>query len=634
MDLGDAVDPNDPDNLYLPPGEYPSGGVDLEYEQFFDDTEFPPGAHNGHAHHQQSFPLPFLDYTLSPYNQHPHPFANLPPSVNITNEDLIQTANELYRRMADPKFASDDAYWTSLPPHIRNFIREAVPFGDPQVNGGGRDQSIHSLAQRIVSVASQGMGLQGMGANLLNGVGMPPPRSGQAPPTQAGLASQLGFHSHPDARDDDEYEDEDQDQEVEPGHAAANGDAPKKKNKKKKKKAANTTVADVPLTPSSLPPVPPIKQPPQSTPQPHHQQQQAPQAARPVLNPPPPPATNAPATPLQSSRALGKQPMAATPAANQPSRSARSAGKQAASSQQAPAQPHSHPPAKTANGKGKAPANAPPAKIWAQSSVQDRENIRAFWLGLSNAERRDLLQIEKDSVIKKMKESHRTACGCAVCGRKKVNIETELGHLYDKYYEELVDYAADQQNATLGRHPGPPGAGPFPGSVEVDATGQVTRFDHRAPDRLPPEEYDDEGSDVYEEDEYDDDEEDLEDDQSDEADAGDELEDPQQPVARQPRKAPSVKAPAPRPEGAEDFVTFGTDSSLRHIKGESLPVHSVWAHAELVRYPSPSPIPTYPLSRTLNIHDRPFLPLTVSHQEASSRSPTICSRTMAPSSST
>lgn len=569
VDLGDAVDPNDPNNLYLPPGAY-ADPVDSEFEPFFDDTEFPPGAHNGYSGHQsQSFPLPFLDYTVSPYNQHPHPFANLPPSVNITNEDLIQTANELYRRMADPKFASDDAYWSSLPAHIRNFIREAVPFspGDVQANGtAGRDESIHTLAQRIVSVASQGMGLQGVGPNIFNAAMPQPPRGPQAPPSHAGLARELGFHAHPDARDDDEYEEEDLDLDLEPGMVTTNGDAPKKKNKKKKKKSANA--ADTPAIPILTPPVPPMKQPPQAMPHPpQHQQQhqQQPPTARPVLNPPPPPSTNAPTTPLPSSRAAGKQPMTTNPAANPPSRSARAAGKAPASAQSAHSQTHTHPPAKSANAKGKAPANAPPTKIWAQSSPEDREHIRAFWLELNEAERRDLLQIEKDAVLKKMKEQHRHSCGCAVCGRKKVNIEMELDQLYEQYYDELRSYAAGQKAAVNGQQIAPPGAGPFPGSVEVDSTGQVTKLDHRAPDRLPPEDYDDEGSEVYddEEDEYD--EEELEDDQSDEADAGDELDEHQQPVARQARKAPSIKPPVPRPEGSEDFMNFG--SNLATIKG-------------------------------------------------------------------
>lgn len=164
-----------------------------------------------------------------------------------------------------------------------------------------------------------------------------------------------------------------------------------------------------------------------------------------------------------------------------------------------------------------------------------------------------------------MKESHRHSCGCAVCGRKKVNIESELDQLYEQYYAELRSYAADQQAAEYGRQAGPPGAGPFPGSVEVDSSGQITKFDDRAPDR--PEDFEDDASDGYEDDEEEYEDEELEDDQSDEADAGDELDDQQQPVARQARKPPSVRPLAPRPEGGDDFMAF--TSGLKTIKGES-----------------------------------------------------------------
>ena len=143
----------------------------------------------------------------------------------------------------------------------------------------------------------------------------------------------------------------------------------------------------------------------------------------------------------------------------------------------------------------------------------------------------------------------------------------ELDSLYEQYYEELLIYAANQQAAAHGRQPAPPGAGPFPGSVEVDASGQVVKFDHRAPER-PPEDDEGEasGEDLDEEEaEDDDDYEDGEDEvHSDDAEMGDDVED-QPPPPRQSRKPP-VKAAAPRPEGAEDFLAFG--AGLTTIKGE------------------------------------------------------------------
>ncbi|KAJ9111416.1 hypothetical protein QFC19_001185 [Naganishia cerealis] len=91
-----------------------------------------------------------------------------PPALTLTHQDLLNTANELYRRMEDPGFAQDDAYWTSLPVHLRNFIRNALPLagnvstGDGVLPGGvgkaGGQRAMYALAQQIVSAANTGMG--------------------------------------------------------------------------------------------------------------------------------------------------------------------------------------------------------------------------------------------------------------------------------------------------------------------------------------------------------------------------------------------------------------------------------------------------------------------------------------------
>ena len=58
-------------------------------------------------------------------------------------------------------------------------------------------------------------------------------------------------------------------------------------------------------------------------------------------------------------------------------------------------------------------------KIWSTSSVEERERIKEFWLGLGEEERRNLVKLEKDTVLKKMKEQQKHSCSCAVCGRKR-----------------------------------------------------------------------------------------------------------------------------------------------------------------------------------------------------------------------
>lgn len=104
------------------------------------------------------------------------------------------------------------------------------------------------------------------------------------------------------------------------------------------------------------------------------------------------------------------------------------------------------------------------------AAAGEREKIRDFWLGLSENDRRSLVKIEKDAVLRKMKEQQRHGCTCAVCGRKRQAIEVELEVLYDAYYDELESYANHQAEyrKSGGAIPPPIGPGPFPGSVDME----------------------------------------------------------------------------------------------------------------------------------------------------------------------
>lgn len=84
-------------------------------------------------------------------------------------------------------------------------------------------------------------------------------------------------------------------------------------------------------------------------------------------------------------------------------------------------------------------------RIWNTSTAEERERIKEFWLSLGEGERRGLVRIEKEAVLKKMKEQQKHSCSCTVCGRKRTAIEEELEVLYDAYYEELENYANHQQ---------------------------------------------------------------------------------------------------------------------------------------------------------------------------------------------
>ncbi|KAL9127831.1 MAG: hypothetical protein Q9217_003371 [Psora testacea] len=92
-----------------------------------------------------------------------------------------------------------------------------------------------------------------------------------------------------------------------------------------------------------------------------------------------------------------------------------------------------------------APGHGQKDRIWNTSTAEERERIKEFWLSLGEGDRRGLVRIEKEAVLKKMKEQQKHSCSCTVCGRKRTAIEEELEVLYDAYYEELETYANHQQ---------------------------------------------------------------------------------------------------------------------------------------------------------------------------------------------
>ena len=152
--------------------------------------------------------------------------------------------------------------------------------------------------------------------------------------------------------------------------------------------------------------------------------------------------------PPPSSRAQGKQPMSYAPQTTAttatapttatttvngqpPARTARAAAKAPITAH--PYQynhSHHHPSPPSSNAsvpqKHRPPATAAQSKssqsnpkIWSTSSTEERERIKEFWLGLGEDERRNLVKIEKDTVLRKMKEQQKHSCSCAVCGRKR-----------------------------------------------------------------------------------------------------------------------------------------------------------------------------------------------------------------------
>ncbi|KAI9725330.1 MAG: Stress response protein nst1 [Chrysothrix sp. TS-e1954] len=94
--------------------------------------------------------------------------------------------------------------------------------------------------------------------------------------------------------------------------------------------------------------------------------------------------------------------------------------------------------------------------IWDTSTQEERARIKDFWLTLSEQDRKSLVKIEKEAVLRKMKEQQKHSCSCTVCGRKRTAIEEELEYLYDAYYSELERFAnRGDQLSTNGHLPSP-----------------------------------------------------------------------------------------------------------------------------------------------------------------------------------
>lgn len=153
-----------------------------------------------------------------------------------------------------------------------------------------------------------------------------------------------------------------------------------------------------------------------------------------------------------------------------PSPSSRSSKKKKRKGQQ-----HEHP-AQSRTVSGSNISMMPPTtmskeKIWNTSSTEERERIKAFWLSLGEEDRRSLVKVEKDAVLKKMKEQQKHSCSCTVCGRKRIAIEEELEVLYDAYYDELEQYAHRQ------------GSGPPPMLSGSQRFGQISGL--QPPNQLP-----------------------------------------------------------------------------------------------------------------------------------------------------
>lgn len=157
--------------------------------------------------------------------------------------------------------------------------------------------------------------------------------------------------------------------------------------------------------------------------------------------------------------------------------------------------------------------------IWNTSSGEERQRIKEYWLSLGEDERKALVKIEKNDVLKKMKDQQKHSCSCTVCGRKRVAIEEELEVLYDAYYQELEQYANHNQQLSENGTPAlpptrryshsshrtPTNGHPPPPAPPRTERRRVTELPEGEDDEEEPEE-DDLEAEEYSDEEYDDEE--------------------------------------------------------------------------------------------------------------------------------
>ncbi|KAI9830386.1 MAG: Stress response protein nst1 [Phylliscum demangeonii] len=184
-------------------------------------------------------------------------------------------------------------------------------------------------------------------------------------------------------------------------------------------------------------------------------------------------------------------------------------------------------------------------RIWNTSTQEERERIKEFWLSLSEEERRSLVKVEKEAVLRKMKEQQKHSCSCTVCGRKRTAIEEELEVLYDAYYEELEQYANHQQS------------NPNSGAPIMSPPRGYDHLSHMDPSRQFPPGIGDDGPPKGRVEELPDDEEEEEEDDDDDEDFSDDVEEEDDEEYSDEDLEPENRGPA------ADFFNFGNSLTVQ-----------------------------------------------------------------------
>jgi hypothetical protein len=393
--------------------------------------------------------------------------------------ELLATANELYQRMdaGGGGLRPDGAYWAALPAHIRNFVRTASlspPLRAADGNERAKAQAMYAIAQQMAPTGEQGesqvdcdddgddapegdvVKTGGLVAGTWQGeVSLPVDPSFFADAEFTAALEQQGEErgilgvgvgvAEVKGCEGGDFDSREGNEEAEwtgrcrsgVGGTEDDRDIPTREvtswavtdsellPKAEAAAAAATATARAAAKVNANADASPLNNMPQ-----HPKPSSRAQGKQPMNYPPPPPSAAMTTTSTTASTTAQQKTNAPSPT----TRSSRAASKAPLQPNAYPhTHPHHHPSPPSSNtsqtqkqhrpSSNQAPSSRNNAsainKIWSTSSTEERERIKEFWLGLGEQDRRNLVKLEKEAVLKKMKEQQRHSCACAVCGRKR-----------------------------------------------------------------------------------------------------------------------------------------------------------------------------------------------------------------------
>lgn len=76
--------------------------------------------------------------------------------------------------------------------------------------------------------------------------------------------------------------------------------------------------------------------------------------------------------------------------------------------------------------------------LWDTGDLEERDNLKNFWISLTDEKRKEIICIDKTEVLEKVQQEQKISCTCKSCGRKRSALERQMELLYDTYYSAVL----------------------------------------------------------------------------------------------------------------------------------------------------------------------------------------------------